>query len=442
MLSLGRIGVADETYVNGVQVGSTGVIPRRDDILNYRTAWQTPRNYFVPGGILKDGENTITIRVFSHLICGMPDTLELAPERTWKKHGIFSEYPPVTLAHAAMFTANLILLIILMIIFINDRKRKEAPLILLILAGAIALHLVVLDLGPLASGLTTLKIAFAMYAIAYLLFTRLAELYFNRKIKYMGTVMAGYTAIFLLSLAITPTTESFVHYSGFLYCLFSLIYHIYVPAILVMTIINDPMRYWYLSIVTALTLMMDLYYLYCLVSLQLMNLPFHISQVPILFIVTIVIFAADYDNAIKENSSMAKALLGKTREIQKLQKLYTAATKGRFKEEPRESINDLIEYLNSNYFEPYDRRALAGRFNINEDYMCQVFKKKTGASISNYINTLRIDAAKKLLEDTDTRVIDIAFHVGFENLTYFHRLFKTMTGTTPADYREKKNCTG
>ena len=62
-------------------------------------------------------------------------------------------------------------------------------------------------------------------------------------------------------------------------------------------------------------------------------------------------------------------------------------------------------------------------------------KKVTGMNISNYINTNRINAAKDLLADTGAKIIDVAYHVGFDNLTHFHRQFKKLTGCTPNEYR-------
>ena len=68
--------------------------------------------------------------------------------------------------------------------------------------------------------------------------------------------------------------------------------------------------------------------------------------------------------------------------------------------------------------------------------MGQIFKKETGYNISNYINLKRIEASKDLLTEIDTKIIDIAFHVGFDNLTHFHRQFKKIIGVTPTVYRK------
>lgn len=63
------------------------------------------------------------------------------------------------------------------------------------------------------------------------------------------------------------------------------------------------------------------------------------------------------------------------------------------------------------------------------------FKAATGVSIIAYCQNLRIEAAKRQLEETGTPVDEIAADVGYENPAFFRRLFKRLTGMTPAAYR-------
>ncbi|NLV66577.1 MAG: helix-turn-helix transcriptional regulator [Spirochaetes bacterium] len=107
----------------------------------------------------------------------------------------------------------------------------------------------------------------------------------------------------------------------------------------------------------------------------------------------------------------------------------------------REIIHSIIRYLDSNYTENYNRQELAEKFKIHDNYMVQLFKKHTGSSISGYINNLRIKASIKLMKNDDSKIVDIAYHVGYNNLTYFYRAFKSFTGMTPNEYRaEGNNC--
>lgn len=55
-----------------------------------------------------------------------------------------------------------------------------------------------------------------------------------------------------------------------------------------------------------------------------------------------------------------------------------------------------------------------------------MFRKDIGTSLNDYINSLRVEKAKHLLENTNTKVIDIALEVGFDTLPYFSSVFKNI----------------
>lgn len=80
---------------------------------------------------------------------------------------------------------------------------------------------------------------------------------------------------------------------------------------------------------------------------------------------------------------------------------------------------------------------LAKMFHYNEQYLGRLFKKETGMSFNSYVCNQRIERAKLLLKENDDPVIDIATRSGFNNVTYFNRVFKRIVGITPTDYRKK-----
>lgn len=70
--------------------------------------------------------------------------------------------------------------------------------------------------------------------------------------------------------------------------------------------------------------------------------------------------------------------------------------------------------------------------------MSRIFKKATGYTVTEYINIYRIQESQKLLEDTDMSIADVAQAVGYENMTYYNRVFKKYVETSPLQYRKKQ----
>ncbi len=72
---------------------------------------------------------------------------------------------------------------------------------------------------------------------------------------------------------------------------------------------------------------------------------------------------------------------------------------------------------------------------IPERTLKRRFAAATGHSLRDHIQNLRVEAAKRMLETSETPVDDISAAVGYEDVSFFRRLFRRMTGLTPSDYR-------
>ena len=103
-----------------------------------------------------------------------------------------------------------------------------------------------------------------------------------------------------------------------------------------------------------------------------------------------------------------------------------------------DTFNSIVEYINDHYSEDLNVTALANRFFISPSYFAHLFKKKSGKSVIEYINEVRITHAKSFLEKDDTSIGSIALLVGFGDINYFSRKFKELVGMTPTEY--KKSC--
>lgn len=103
-----------------------------------------------------------------------------------------------------------------------------------------------------------------------------------------------------------------------------------------------------------------------------------------------------------------------------------------------ERISEIVRYINEHYMEELSLHLLADRFYISPYYLSRSFKEATGFAFVEYVNSVRIKEAKKLLESSSMKVNLIARKVGFGSVTHFGRVFKAVTGHAPLHYRRKE----
>ena len=75
---------------------------------------------------------------------------------------------------------------------------------------------------------------------------------------------------------------------------------------------------------------------------------------------------------------------------------------------------------------------------MNRFHISHLFNDNLGLSMSDYINSLRVSEAKRLLESSDMLITEIAQAVGFGTARTFNRVFLQQTGITPRDYRRQR----
>jgi AraC-like DNA-binding protein len=78
---------------------------------------------------------------------------------------------------------------------------------------------------------------------------------------------------------------------------------------------------------------------------------------------------------------------------------------------------------------------VAKSVNISANYLSEKFKQTTGINFVDYLTRVRVEKACSLLRDSNERVSEIAFAVGFQSLSQFNRAFKKLTGKSPTSYR-------
>ena len=102
-------------------------------------------------------------------------------------------------------------------------------------------------------------------------------------------------------------------------------------------------------------------------------------------------------------------------------------------------FREIIAYLDQNYRQRISLETLSERFHLSKSRLSLKLNLYLGMSWVTYVNTLRIQDAQRMLENSHNNISEVAASVGFDSLTHFERVFKTIQGVTPREYiRQQK----
>ncbi|MCD6120363.1 MAG: helix-turn-helix transcriptional regulator [Spirochaetales bacterium] len=101
------------------------------------------------------------------------------------------------------------------------------------------------------------------------------------------------------------------------------------------------------------------------------------------------------------------------------------------------SLSVAIEYIKSNLNKPITRDEVARMCNISPAYFSRVVKLRTGYTFTELLNRIRIDYACSLLDSTDKNVAEVGFACGFNDQSYFTKVFKRKKGISPNNYKKR-----
>ncbi|MGI5895932.1 MAG: helix-turn-helix domain-containing protein [Oscillospiraceae bacterium] len=96
------------------------------------------------------------------------------------------------------------------------------------------------------------------------------------------------------------------------------------------------------------------------------------------------------------------------------------------------------EYVKNHFAEKITLDDAAAYVCLSKSYLSRIFKEETGESLSSFINKVRIDKAKLMLLDNDSALVEVASECGFEDQSYFTKVFKRQVGVSPKRYRESR----
>lgn len=97
----------------------------------------------------------------------------------------------------------------------------------------------------------------------------------------------------------------------------------------------------------------------------------------------------------------------------------------------------IINYIKNNYINDISLQTIADEFQVHRVHLSRVFKEETGIGINEFIRQYRIESAKVLLRESQYRINEIVYMVGYKNAQNFYTFFVQSEGITPGDYRSK-----
>lgn len=101
----------------------------------------------------------------------------------------------------------------------------------------------------------------------------------------------------------------------------------------------------------------------------------------------------------------------------------------------KNTIQQIADYIKNNYKKDIKLQEIADRFYLSREYISRKFKQEFKETITDYLVSIRIEKAKKLLENPHIKIYEIAYEVGYQDDKYFSKVFKKITGLTPNEYR-------
>ena len=102
----------------------------------------------------------------------------------------------------------------------------------------------------------------------------------------------------------------------------------------------------------------------------------------------------------------------------------------------RTDVSMVRDYIAQHYDEDLSVEILAEKVYLSPSYLSVIFKKETGQNLNSYIRTYRLSQAKRLLETTNMKIVQVCQKTGFTNVSYFCKRFRESFGTSPHNFQK------
>jgi AraC-like DNA-binding protein len=438
-ISLGRVYLVDTVYVNGTLVGKH----LADDVQDLHF----PRNYEIPANILVQGTNTVHVclGIYGVEYGGLADRVRILSRDLFLRTSILMEflYRQLTVGILVLFLAGIVF--ILMELIWRGPEARYLTVLMIFIIWISYLMAIFSPYYPLPMDFR-ITLMWSCASLIPIFFFLYIQYYYRVFLSLWNMIYIPILVICAILSMINQDTTS-PYYMGRVLGLFAvgisipahgyLFYYIMkrcrpditilyfallgaVPAgVIVWDIINTVFVYRY----------PPLYHIYCLPAIVVLFMILRIRETMSRQIRIEVLYGRLRDE-------IGDAPQGAdTRGVHE-----PVADDGNAGLTPvmEDRLQKVVDFLKKHYPSDISSEGLAMAMGLKRDRMERVFRDFTGHRISDYINRLRIEDAARQLRDTDLRIIDIAFSVGFESVIAFNRAFLRVMDRTPHEYRRNR----
>ncbi|QJD86330.1 response regulator transcription factor [Cohnella herbarum] len=103
----------------------------------------------------------------------------------------------------------------------------------------------------------------------------------------------------------------------------------------------------------------------------------------------------------------------------------------------KQDLNEAIRYIHESYHKPLDLAMVSNHVSLNYAYFSNLFKKNVGKGFAEYLRDVRLDKARKLLAETEHKIVEVAGMVGYDSYKSFTRAFRDVMNMQPTEYRQR-----
>lgn len=117
---------------------------------------------------------------------------------------------------------------------------------------------------------------------------------------------------------------------------------------------------------------------------------------------------------------------------------YTVSSNAKNSDNRTLTVISLLNWIDDNFTDEITLKKISETFEYSEKYICRIFKEYTSCTLTKYINELRIEKACHEIISNQLSITQIAYDCGFNDLSYFCKIFKYFKNLTPIEYKKQQ----